>query len=161
MLKNLKCIIWGDMFGEFSLWFSTNFIHWRRKKILKPCFSTIWITLVFGIFFMFATNFIQWLRKKILKPWIIVVFSFYRGSFEILDTDSPGEFYDEFQAHPPGKVSRKAYEFSKQMPGVLQFKLQHRCDVWEEIFHTYTPVGNDIALFFFPGDFERFDLLLP
>ncbi|KAF8389709.1 hypothetical protein HHK36_024228 [Tetracentron sinense] len=79
----------------------------------------------------------------------------WKGSFEILDRVSTGEFYDGFQAHPPGKVSRKAYEFSKQMPGILQFKLQPCCDIWPEIFHMDSPDGYDIALYFFPGDFER------
>ncbi|KAF8408204.1 hypothetical protein HHK36_007347 [Tetracentron sinense] len=79
----------------------------------------------------------------------------WKGSFEILNTVTPSKFYDGFKSHPPGVVSRKAYEFSKQMPGVLQFKLQPRCDLWAELFQTDCPDGHDIALYFFPGDFER------
>lgn len=59
-------------------------------------------------------------------------------------------------AHPPVKVSRKAYEFSKQIAGVLQFKLHPRCDLWPENFQANFPDGNDIALYFYPGKFERF-----
>ncbi|KAJ4974316.1 hypothetical protein NE237_007490 [Protea cynaroides] len=79
----------------------------------------------------------------------------WKGSFEIVDMSSCSHFYDGFRAHPPGKISRKAYEFSKKMPGVLQFKLQNHSDVWAEVFDSYSPAGSDIALYFFPGDFER------
>ncbi|XP_010259791.1 PREDICTED: uncharacterized protein LOC104599106 isoform X2 [Nelumbo nucifera] len=83
------------------------------------------------------------------------LYSTWKGSFEICDRSLPGEFYDGFQAHPPEKVSRKAYEASKKMPGILQFKLQPRQNVWSEIFHKCPPAGNDVALYFFPGDFYR------
>ncbi|XP_042497003.1 uncharacterized protein LOC122075876 isoform X2 [Macadamia integrifolia] len=79
----------------------------------------------------------------------------WKGSFEILDMYSCSHFYDGFQAHPPGKVSRKAYEFSKKMSGILQFKLENNSDVWAKVFDSYSPAGSDIALYFFPGDFER------
>ncbi|XP_043705077.1 uncharacterized protein LOC122654875 [Telopea speciosissima] len=79
----------------------------------------------------------------------------WKGSFEIVNMSSGSHFYDGFRAHPPGKVSRKAYEFSKKMSGILQFKLQNHSDVWAEVFNSYSPSGCDIALYFFPGDFER------
>ncbi|KAF8399591.1 hypothetical protein HHK36_015459 [Tetracentron sinense] len=79
----------------------------------------------------------------------------WEGSFEILDAVSPSKFYDGFLAHHPGVVSRKAYEFSKQLPGVLKFKVHPRCDVWPEIFQMDCPGGHDVALYILPGDFER------
>ncbi|OVA02138.1 hypothetical protein BVC80_8787g2 [Macleaya cordata] len=79
----------------------------------------------------------------------------WKGSFEILGTVPTGELYEGLQAYPPGKTRRKTYEVSKQMPRMLQFKLHPRCDVWPEIFHIDCPTGDDIALYFLPGDFKR------
>ncbi|KAJ4960549.1 hypothetical protein NE237_020459 [Protea cynaroides] len=79
----------------------------------------------------------------------------WTGSFEIVNMSSHSQFYDGFRAHPPGKVSRKAYEFSKKMPGILQFKLQNHSNVWVEVFDSYSPAESDIGLYFLPGDFER------
>uniref|UniRef100_A0A2N9EUC1 AIPP2-like SPOC-like domain-containing protein n=1 Tax=Fagus sylvatica TaxID=28930 RepID=A0A2N9EUC1_FAGSY len=77
------------------------------------------------------------------------------GSFEVLDHAPDERFYDGFLAHLPVKVSRKVYEFSKKIAGVLQFQLHSRCDIWPEDFQTNFPDGNDIALYFYPGNFER------
>ncbi|XWS47935.1 hypothetical protein CRYUN_Cryun13aG0028700 [Craigia yunnanensis] len=77
------------------------------------------------------------------------------GSFEILNSISHSEFFDGFRAHPPGKVHRKALEFSKQMPGVLLCTLLPGSDVWMDVFHDECPNMEDVALFFFPGSFER------
>uniref|UniRef100_A0A7N2R240 AIPP2-like SPOC-like domain-containing protein n=1 Tax=Quercus lobata TaxID=97700 RepID=A0A7N2R240_QUELO len=79
----------------------------------------------------------------------------WKGCFEVLDFALNAGFYEGFLAHPPVKVSRKAYEFSKQIAGVLQFKLHPRCDLWPENFWTNFPDGNDVALYFYPGKFER------
>ncbi|KAF5205175.1 RING/FYVE/PHD zinc finger superfamily protein [Thalictrum thalictroides] len=77
----------------------------------------------------------------------------WKGSFEILN--SPSEFYEGFQAYTPGKLSRKAYLVVKEMPEVLQFTLQPRLDTWPEIFHTNSPSGFDIALYFWADDVCR------
>ncbi|GMY25853.1 hypothetical protein FCV25MIE_21095 [Fagus crenata] len=79
----------------------------------------------------------------------------WMGSFEVLDHAPDERFYDGFLAHLPVKVSRKVYEFSKKIAGVLQFQLHSRCDIWPEDFQTNFPDGNDIALYFYPGNFER------
>lgn len=79
----------------------------------------------------------------------------WKGSFKFVDTVTPNESYVGFQAHPPYIVHRKAYEFSKQMPTVLQFERLHRCSLWAELFQDDSPDGDDIALYFFPGRFGR------
>lgn len=78
-----------------------------------------------------------------------------------MDHDTPTyiKLCEGFVAHPPAKVSCKAYEFSKQIAGVLHFKLHPRCHFWPEIFQTDLPDLNDIALYFYPGNFDRFRLL--
>ncbi|XP_077214431.1 PHD finger-containing protein 6-like isoform X2 [Tasmannia lanceolata] len=73
----------------------------------------------------------------------------WRGSFEF-----HGDFYDGIQAHPPSRVSHKAYDISKQMPEKLQFKLQPRRDIWPQIFSKYSPASDDIALYFFPSEYD-------
>ncbi|XP_022738893.1 uncharacterized protein LOC111291424 isoform X2 [Durio zibethinus] len=75
--------------------------------------------------------------------------------FEILNSVSHSEFFDGFRAHPPGKVHHKALEFSKQMPGVLLCTLLPGSDVWMDVFHDECPNMEDVALYFFPGNFER------
>ncbi|XVF11801.1 hypothetical protein REPUB_Repub08aG0059100 [Reevesia pubescens] len=77
------------------------------------------------------------------------------GSFEVLDSVSRSEFFDGFQAHAPGKLQHKALEFSKQMPGVLLCTLLPSSDVWVDVFHDKCPNMEDVALYFFPGSFER------
>ncbi|XP_057963266.1 uncharacterized protein LOC131154482 isoform X2 [Malania oleifera] len=76
-------------------------------------------------------------------------------NFEVLGPNVNVGLCEGFIAHPPAKVSRKAYEFSKQIAGVLLFKLHPRCDFWPEIFQIECPDKNDIALYFYPGNFER------
>ncbi|KAF6165069.1 hypothetical protein GIB67_000653 [Kingdonia uniflora] len=79
----------------------------------------------------------------------------WKGSFDIPDRISPFRFCEGFWAHTPCKVSRKAYEFAKEMPGKLKFQLRPRSNVLPEMFYTYPPTMDDVALFFFPGDFNR------
>ncbi|KAF5176547.1 hypothetical protein FRX31_033867 [Thalictrum thalictroides] len=59
------------------------------------------------------------------------------------------------QAYPPGKLSRKAYLVSKQMPELLMFTLQPRCNVWPSPFNNVSPSGFDIALYFWAESFSR------
>ncbi|XP_059643491.1 uncharacterized protein LOC132285330 isoform X2 [Cornus florida] len=79
----------------------------------------------------------------------------WRGSFEISDSVSSSEFYDGFQSYLPVRVHRKAYEFSKKLPGWLLSTLLPRCNIWESIFKNDHPCENDIGLYFFPSNFER------
>ncbi|PIA63078.1 hypothetical protein AQUCO_00200837v1 [Aquilegia coerulea] len=59
------------------------------------------------------------------------------------------------QAYPPGQLSRKAYLVSKQMPELLMFTLQPRCNVWPSDFDIVSPSGFDIALYFWAESFSR------
>ena len=54
------------------------------------------------------------------------------------------------------KVSRKAYVFTRRIPEVMQFTAHPRCAYWPEIFQLDCPDANDIALYFYPVNFERF-----
>ncbi|XP_057480203.1 uncharacterized protein LOC130767389 isoform X1 [Actinidia eriantha] len=81
--------------------------------------------------------------------------STWKGIFEILDTIGDKELSDSIQAHPPSKVRRKVYEFSKKMPDVLQFKMLPRCNVWTEIFQEDCPDEYDIGLYFFSSNTQR------
>ncbi|XVF11806.1 hypothetical protein REPUB_Repub08aG0059300 [Reevesia pubescens] len=77
------------------------------------------------------------------------------GSFEILDSVSRSEFFDGFLAHLPGKLHHKALEYSKQVPGVLLCTLLPGSDVWMDVFHDECPNMEDVALYFFPGKYDR------
>ncbi|KAJ7954158.1 RING/FYVE/PHD zinc finger superfamily protein [Quillaja saponaria] len=89
----------------------------------------------------------------------------WKGSFEVPDIAPHGRNYEGimthlglnevFTAHPPAKVSRKAYEFSKQLAGVLQFNFHPIQEQWPKTFQTDIPNGNDIGLYFYPQKFER------
>ncbi|XP_059443572.1 uncharacterized protein LOC132175600 isoform X2 [Corylus avellana] len=74
----------------------------------------------------------------------------WKGDF--LFTATPIKSYGGLQARPPFTVSRKALEFSKRMPPVLQVQLLPRCQMWAELFQNNCPDLNDIALYFFPAD---------
>ncbi|XP_059443575.1 uncharacterized protein LOC132175601 isoform X2 [Corylus avellana] len=74
----------------------------------------------------------------------------WKGGF--LLTATRVKFYGGFQAQPPFTVSRKALEFSKGMPQVLQVQLLPRCQMWADLFQNDCPDLNDIALYFFPAD---------
>jgi hypothetical protein len=76
--------------------------------------------------------------------------SFFRGGFHF--TGTPVKFYGGFLARPPFTVSRKALEFSKRMPPVLQVQLHPWCQIWTDLFQNDCPDLNDIALYFFPDD---------
>lgn len=78
-----------------------------------------------------------------------------RGSFKILDTVNCKELNEGFFAHPPLKVRRKVYEFSKAMPQVLMFAMIPRSNVWTDIFLDYCPGEDDIGLYFFSSNSQR------
>lgn len=82
-------------------------------------------------------------------------FPLSRGSFKILDTVTCKELNDGFIAHPPSKVRRKVYEFSKAMPQVLLFTMIPLHNVWTDIFQDYCPGEDDIGLYFFSSNSQR------
>ncbi|KAA8541030.1 hypothetical protein F0562_024831 [Nyssa sinensis] len=79
----------------------------------------------------------------------------WKGSFKFIDAIKHRELNDGFKAHPKTRARRKVYEFSKQMPRVLQFKLLPRSNFWMDIFQDECPDRDDIALYFFSSDSER------
>lgn len=81
--------------------------------------------------------------------------SSWKGSFKILDTVNCKELNDGFIAHPPWKVRRKIYEFSKAMPQVLLFTMIPLHNVWTDIFQDDCPGEDDIGLYFFSSNSQR------
>eukprot|EP00257_Ricinus_communis_P024914 XP_025012328.1 uncharacterized protein LOC8284436 isoform X2 [Ricinus communis] len=75
----------------------------------------------------------------------------WKGGFKFIDTAKPGKFYGGFQAQPPSRVSRRAYELAQKMPIVLQIELLPR-HVWADVFQKDYPDFRDIALYFFPSE---------
>ncbi|XP_026415579.1 uncharacterized protein LOC113310967 [Papaver somniferum] len=86
----------------------------------------------------------------------LAIHATWKGSFEILDSVLLGGTYEGLQAHLSWKVRRKVYEVANAMPNVLQLKLYPRADVWPEELNRLSPTVDDIALYFLPGDNERF-----
>ncbi|KZV56543.1 hypothetical protein F511_16142 [Dorcoceras hygrometricum] len=79
----------------------------------------------------------------------------WKGRFSICEVLEDGALNCIIQAHPPSKVRRKIYDFSKIMPGVLQFQLVPCEKFWISLFCEHHPDSSDIGLYFFPGDGER------
>lgn len=82
-------------------------------------------------------------------------FSFSSGSIEMLSLDTSSKFYDGFWAYLPCKIHRKVLEFSKEMPGVILCSSVPCCNISLEVFQNDMPNIDDIALIFFPGNFQR------
>ncbi|XVE56819.1 hypothetical protein DITRI_Ditri04bG0041400 [Diplodiscus trichospermus] len=96
-----------------------------------------------------------WNRLKIslYRPYVPSLYTTWMGSFKFLDTATPGEFYGGFQARPPCRVHRKAYEFSLKMPPVLQVNLLPKCHLQADLFQNGCIDLCDMALYFFPVDY--------
>lgn len=132
-------------------WFHESFLYLKGRK---NCFQDLSLNDLMCIGNTVISNCHCFTWKKFTKAFH-AFFLVCRGSFKFVDTVTPNESYVGFQAHPPYIVHRKAYEFSKQMPTVLQFERLHRCSLWAELFQDDSPDGDDIALYFFPGRFGR------
>ncbi|ERM99987.1 hypothetical protein AMTR_s00110p00135600 [Amborella trichopoda] len=78
----------------------------------------------------------------------------WKGSFNI-SCASFLHICKGIQAHPSKEVASKAYEFSKTLPYHVPFKLVSRDNVWPKSFIETPPTDRDIALYFFPGEFDR------
>ncbi|XP_022885163.1 uncharacterized protein LOC111401589 isoform X2 [Olea europaea var. sylvestris] len=79
----------------------------------------------------------------------------WMGSFSIHNGFRHWTLSDPIQAHPPGKVHRKVYEFSMLLPEVLHFELFPCRELWMNLFQAYCPDGKNIGLYFFPSNSER------
>jgi len=88
---------------------------------------------------------------------ISLSFLHFRGSFDILGALEilPGMLNSCIQAHPPSRVRRKVYEFSRLLSDTLEFELVPRGDIWESLFNNHIPSKEDIGLYFFSSEKER------
>ncbi|KAL6584077.1 hypothetical protein OROMI_003366 [Orobanche minor] len=79
----------------------------------------------------------------------------WKGNFSIQADRGHCRLNHQIQAHPPSKVRRKIYEFSKKMPQVLHLQLVPVKEFWINLFKDFLPDEKDIGLYFFPGAGER------
>ncbi|XP_038725967.1 uncharacterized protein LOC120017005 [Tripterygium wilfordii] len=94
----------------------------------------------------------QHLEKLMLyRDYLPAKVSTWRGGFQLHDPVEGYEFHDGFQAQPPCIVHRKASEFSRKMPTVLEVILLPRQHIWVDLFQNDCPNLDDIALYFFPA----------
>ncbi|KAK6921910.1 hypothetical protein RJ641_012417 [Dillenia turbinata] len=80
----------------------------------------------------------------------------WKGMFDIANITPEGHLCrscEGFVAHPAAIIACKAFDFSKQISGVIKLKLYPRShdNLWPEKFQLDPPDWNDIALYFFPG----------
>ncbi|KAK8323088.1 hypothetical protein V6Z12_A12G210400 [Gossypium hirsutum] len=96
-----------------------------------------------------------WSRLKVslYRPHAPSLHPTWMGGFKFFNTT--GELYGDFLALPPCRVHRKAYEFSKKMPAVLQVNLLQQWHLHSHILQNGCLDLHDIALYFFPVDMER------
>ncbi|KAH0658815.1 hypothetical protein KY289_027563 [Solanum tuberosum] len=81
----------------------------------------------------------------------------WKGSFDILSTLEfvPGMLNNCIQAHPPSKVRRKVYAFSRVLPDTLKFELVPHGYIRTSLFNNHIPGREDIGLYFFANEKER------
>ncbi|XP_016563342.1 uncharacterized protein LOC107862324 isoform X2 [Capsicum annuum] len=86
----------------------------------------------------------------------------WKGSFDILGAldFAPGMFNNFIHAHPPSRVRRKVYEFSRVLPDTLKFELVPRGDNWASLFNDNCPGKEDIGLYFFASERERSEIYI-
>lgn len=85
-------------------------------------------------------------------PWSKLV---WKGNFEIKDSPREMRCCESILAHLSAKVSRRAYSFTKQLAGVLQFVVYAQNQILPHIFGSHRPSRDDIALYFYPSKSER------
>lgn len=79
----------------------------------------------------------------------------WKGRFRILDDHTQAENNHLVEAYPHSRVRKKIYEFSKEMPEVLQFESVPSETFWKSLFNESIPDKRDIGLYFFPRVGER------
>ena len=83
--------------------------------------------------------------------------SFYvRGRFEVSRHGNSPEMFDGFQAYLSTCASSKAREISEQLPSKIQLAEVPRHSSWPPQFKEVNPTEDNIALFFFAKDVERY-----
>ncbi|XP_039026256.1 uncharacterized protein LOC120159764 [Hibiscus syriacus] len=93
------------------------------------------------------------LKVSLYRPHAPSLYATWMGGFKFPNTTAPGEYFGGFQARPPCRVHRKAYELSKKMPPVLQVDLLQQCHLQADILQNGCLDLFDIALYFFPADY--------
>ncbi|KAJ7956462.1 Zinc finger, FYVE/PHD-type [Quillaja saponaria] len=91
-------------------------------------------------------------KLKLYHPYLPSLHATWKGGFKIVDTSRPGTFFGGFQALPPCRVHRKAYEFSQKMPPVVQVEPVLQFNLLADIFQKNCPDLQEIALYFFHSD---------
>ncbi|XAR65279.1 hypothetical protein NMG60_11009339 [Bertholletia excelsa] len=91
-------------------------------------------------------------KQRLSGPALKIIWT---GSFEILDFSRDDRILGGFLAHPAVRISPKAYDFARQIAGVMQFHVHPRRAFWPELFHSNLPNAGDIALYFYPMKIER------
>ncbi|XP_019069702.1 uncharacterized protein [Solanum lycopersicum] len=83
----------------------------------------------------------------------------WKRSFDILGALKfvPWMLNSFIQAHPPSRVRLKVYEFSRILPDTLKFELVPHEDIWESLFNNHIPSKEDIGVYFFASEKERFE----
>ncbi|PHT78088.1 hypothetical protein T459_16140 [Capsicum annuum] len=81
----------------------------------------------------------------------------WKGSFDILGTlpSVSGMLNNCIQAHPPSRIRRKVYEFSRKLPETLKFEVLPRENIWTSLFNDHSPGKEDIGMYFFASERER------
>ncbi|KAG5629625.1 hypothetical protein H5410_001342 [Solanum commersonii] len=74
----------------------------------------------------------------------------WKRSFDILGALEfvHGMLNSCIQAHPPSRVRRKVYEFSRLLSDTLKFELVPHGDIWESLFNNHIPSKEDIDCIF-------------
>lgn len=83
-------------------------------------------------------------------------FFYFRGSFEVSGDGSSPEMFDGFQAYLSTCASSKVREVSEQLPDKIQLAEVPRHSSWPLQFNEVNPTEDNIALFFFAKDVERY-----
>jgi hypothetical protein len=79
-----------------------------------------------------------------------------RGAFKVMGSVSGHCIYDGIQAHPSNTASPKVYEMTKKFTPQLHLEQVQRCNIWPKRFHKDPPTDDNIGLYFFPTDDERY-----
>ncbi|KAF3618804.1 hypothetical protein FXO38_33246 [Capsicum annuum] len=80
----------------------------------------------------------------------------WKGNFDVLGAleFAPGILNNSIQAHPPSRIRRKVYEFSRVLPDTLKFELVPRGDIWPSLFNDHCSGKEDIGMYFFASERE-------
>src|SRR5438128_869045 len=84
------------------------------------------------------------------------LFFFKRGGFELWRTGRSPELCDGFQAHLSCSASPVVLEVAKKFPSKVQLEELPRQNSWPTQFQKNGPTYDNVGLFFFARDSQRF-----